>query len=67
MSFTGRRRCLGEVLAKTNLFMFIAKLVQNFEIKIPPGVQLPDVHQEGVTISPSPFSALFIPRPFMKV
>lgn len=58
----GRRRCLGEILAKTNLFLFIAKLVQNFEIQIPPGVQLPEKTLEGVTISPSPFSAIFIPR-----
>ncbi|CAI6352811.1 unnamed protein product [Macrosiphum euphorbiae] len=58
----GRRRCLGEILAKTNVFMFIAKLIQNFEIRIPNGVQLPDTPQDGVTISPSPFSAIFIPR-----
>ncbi|XP_050521557.1 methyl farnesoate epoxidase-like isoform X3 [Daktulosphaira vitifoliae] len=58
----GRRRCLGEVLAKTNVFMFVAKILQNFELKVPEGVQLPDIHQEGVTVSPSPFSALFIPR-----
>ncbi|XP_050428296.1 methyl farnesoate epoxidase-like [Adelges cooleyi] len=58
----GRRRCLGEVLAKTNVFMFVAKLLQNFELRVPNGVQLPTNHQEGVTISPSPFSALFIPR-----
>ncbi|XP_027842396.2 methyl farnesoate epoxidase-like [Aphis gossypii] len=58
----GRRRCLGEVLAKTNMFMFIAKLIQKFEIRIPHGAKLPDKHQDGVTISPSPFSAIFIPR-----
>jgi len=45
--------------------MFIAKLVQNFEIKIPQGAQLPDKPQDGVTICPSPFSAVFIPRQFM--
>lgn len=45
--------------------MFIAKLVQHFEIRAPQGVQLPDTHQEGATLSPSPFSAIFIPRDFM--
>lgn len=60
----GRRRCLGEIMAKTNIFMFIAKLVQAYEIQIPPGVQLPDKHQDGFTISPSPFSAIFKPRHF---
>lgn len=44
------------------MFLFIAKLVQNFEIQIPQGAQLPDKHQEGVTISPSQFSAIFVPR-----
>jgi len=42
--------------------MFIAKLIQKFEIRIPHGAKLPDKHQDGVTISPSPFSAIFIPR-----
>lgn len=46
--------------------MFIAKLVQNFEMKIPQGAQLPDKSLEGVTISPSPFSAIFIPRRFIR-
>ncbi|KAL5237917.1 hypothetical protein ACI65C_005327 [Semiaphis heraclei] len=58
----GRRRCLGKILANTNVFMFIAKLIQNFNIQIPHGVQLPDRPQDGVTISPSPFSAVFVPR-----
>jgi len=61
----GRRRCLGEILAKTNIFMFIAKLIQHFEIRIPQGAQLPDKPQDGVTISPSPFSAIFIPRRYL--
>jgi len=42
--------------------MFIAKLIQNFEIRIPNGVKLPDKNQDGITISPSPFTAIFIPR-----
>lgn len=58
----GRRRCLGEILAKANMFMFIGKLVQTFKMQIPDGDQLPQMHQDGVTISPSPFSANFIPR-----
>lgn len=45
--------------------MFIAKLVQHFQIQIPPGAQLPDKPTDGVTISPSPFSAIFKPRDFM--
>lgn len=45
--------------------MFIAKLVQHFQIQIPQGAQLPDKPLDGVTISPSPFSAIFIPRCFM--
>lgn len=59
---SGRRRCPGEILAKINMFMFIARLVQNYEMRIPDGVQLPDKPQEGVTICPSPFSVIFTPR-----
>lgn len=42
--------------------MFIAKLLQHFEFRVPQGAKLPDKSQDGVTISPSAFSAIFIPR-----
>ncbi|XP_060857669.1 methyl farnesoate epoxidase-like [Metopolophium dirhodum] len=62
----GRRRCLGEKLAKTYIFMFIAKLIQHFEIRIPHDIQLPDKLQNGIDISQSPVSAFFIPRRRLK-
>lgn len=49
-------------MARATIFMFIARIVQHFELRAPQGAQLPDVHQEGVTISPSEFTAMFIPR-----
>ena len=42
--------------------MYIAKLIQYFEIQIPHKVKLPDKPQDGVDDSQSPLSALFIPR-----
>ncbi|XP_029348013.1 methyl farnesoate epoxidase-like isoform X2 [Acyrthosiphon pisum] len=62
----GKRRCLGEKLAKTYIFMFIAKLIQHFEIRIPTDIQLPDKPQNGVNISQTPVSVFFIPRRCLK-
>lgn len=60
--FVGKRRCMGEAMAKATLFMFTARIVQHFELKAPQGAKLPDMHQDGITISPTEFSASFIPR-----
>jgi cytochrome P450 len=30
----GRRRCIGEPLAKMELFTYLVRLIQNFEIKV---------------------------------
>ncbi|XP_022181369.1 methyl farnesoate epoxidase-like [Myzus persicae] len=63
----GRRRCLGENLAKMYIFTFIAKLIQNFEILIPHEVQLPDKPQNDIKMSQSPVFAFFIPRRCLKL
>lgn len=48
----GRRRCIGENLAKSNLFVFFATFMHSFDMKsaiVPPmeGV-------DGITIAPKP-------------
>lgn len=58
MSFSvsaGKRGCLGEKLASTELFLFFASLLQRFTFSAPAGVQL-SVEAQGVSLlSPKPF------------
>ena len=37
----GRRSCLGEQLARQQLFLFFTHLIQSFEFKVPEGETLP--------------------------
>nr|XP_056722347.1 cytochrome P450 2W1-like [Euleptes europaea] len=39
----GRRNCMGESLAKTELFLFFAGLLQRFTFQPPPGVAISDI------------------------
>lgn len=56
----GKRRCMGETLAKANLFLFISALLQNFTFSVPPGRDPPSLNfNPGITPGPKPFKALF--------
>ncbi|GFR69068.1 cytochrome P450 2U1 [Elysia marginata] len=59
----GRRVCLGESLAKMELFLFLAALVQRFRL-LPSesGQPPPQRAQFGVTCPPEPFKLKFIER-----
>ncbi|XP_078671816.1 cytochrome P450 2J2-like [Branchiostoma floridae x Branchiostoma belcheri] len=60
---TGRRICLGEQLAKMELFLFLTSLLQQFTFKLPEGVPEPDMSGEiGVTLQPKPYKLEAIPR-----
>ncbi|XP_047212669.1 cytochrome P450 2K1-like [Girardinichthys multiradiatus] len=53
----GRRSCLGESLARTELFLFFTSLLQHFRFTPPPGVsedQLDLTPVVGVTLAPTP-------------
>ncbi|CAD7088544.1 unnamed protein product [Hermetia illucens] len=57
------RRCMGENMAKQNLFLFITTLIQNFTFCVPEGQPMPDVTpQDGATPSVKPFTAKVVPR-----
>lgn len=62
-TFLGKRRCLGESLAKTNYFLFFTALLHNFYIEKDFDGPEPQLEgYDGVTISPKPFRARLIPR-----
>ena len=58
----GRRSCLGEQLARQELFLFFTHLVQSFEFRVPEGSPLPP--QEGdcfITYRPPAYSIVALP------
>ncbi|XP_075210011.1 methyl farnesoate epoxidase-like [Lycorma delicatula] len=59
----GKRRCLGETLARGSLFLFFSTILHNFIISSPPAEPLPSLEQiDGATLCPLPFYAVFTPR-----
>lgn len=60
----GRRRCLGDVLARMELFLFFASIMHTFSIELPEDEPMPSLKGIiGVTISPQAFRVNLIPRP----
>lgn len=60
----GRRMCLGEVLARMEIFLFFSSLLHTFEFSVPEGEKLPSLKgNAGVTISPDAFKVCVKPRP----
>ncbi|KAI1892060.1 hypothetical protein AGOR_G00150090 [Albula goreensis] len=51
----GRRMCVGEYMARTELFLVFTYLLQQFSFSPPPGVELSLEGQLGFTRSPKPF------------
>jgi len=60
----GRRNCLGEVLAKEEMFLFFTRLVRCFSIEPDNSSPLPVLGDGdlGITFAPRPFTAKFVPR-----
>lgn len=54
---------MGENLAKSSLFLYLASFIHSFDMKIPAGNALPDLTGlDGITLSPKPFEVLLNPR-----
>ncbi|XP_016410428.1 cytochrome P450 2K1-like [Sinocyclocheilus rhinocerous] len=61
----GRRVCLGESLARMELFLFFTSLLQSYRFTTPPGVSRDDLNLKGVvgiTLNPSPHKLCAIRR-----
>ncbi|CAH1954947.1 unnamed protein product [Acanthoscelides obtectus] len=58
----GKRRCLGETLGKTNIFLFFTAVLHNFTLDKVDDDNLSLEGFDGVTIAPRPFKVKLTPR-----
>ncbi|XP_006890126.1 PREDICTED: cytochrome P450 2D6-like isoform X2 [Elephantulus edwardii] len=59
----GRRACLGEPLARMELFLFFTSLLQRFSFSVPPGQPQPSDHGiYNFLLSPAPYQLCAVPR-----
>ncbi|KFQ66296.1 Cytochrome P450 2J1, partial [Pelecanus crispus] len=59
---TGKRACLGEVLARSELFLFFTALLQKFSFRAPPDTTLSLQFKLGITMTPQPYKICAMPR-----
>lgn len=60
---TGRRSCLGEPLARMELFLFFTCLLQRFSFSVPAGQPRPSDHGVfGFLVTPAPYQLCAVPR-----
>nr|CAD7586451.1 unnamed protein product [Timema genevievae] len=60
----GRRMCLGDVLARMELFLFFSSLLHVFHLEVPQGEPLPSLKgNAGVTVTPDPCKVRLVSRP----
>ncbi|XP_063022290.1 cytochrome P450 2J2-like [Melospiza melodia melodia] len=59
---TGKRSCLGELLARSELFLFFTSLLQKFTFQAPPDTTLSLQSILGITNAPQPYKICAVPR-----
>jgi len=61
--YAGKRSCIGEQLARQEIFLFLAALLQNFYFRPPEGQESIEVREVwGETNSPSDYEVRMIAR-----
>lgn len=59
----GVRVCLGEALAKMELFLFLSWILQRFTLSVPPDQSLPSLEGKfGVVLQPARYEVNAVPR-----
>uniref|UniRef100_A0A3Q3VQ39 Uncharacterized protein n=1 Tax=Mola mola TaxID=94237 RepID=A0A3Q3VQ39_MOLML len=58
----GKRLCLGESLARMELFLFFASFMQHFTFSMPAGVKPVMDYRFGITLAPHPYEMIATPR-----
>ena len=59
----GRRGCLGESLARIELFLVLARLLHSFRFENPPGCDLPTLEPDvGIVLMPQAFNVCAVKR-----
>ncbi|NXV49156.1 CP2J2 protein, partial [Uria aalge] len=58
----GKRSCLGELLARSELFLFFTTLLQKFTFQPPPDTTLTLQFKLGITMAPQPYKICAVPR-----
>ena len=62
-TFSGGRMCLGESLAKIEVFLFVANVLHSFNVKFPSSQPNPPTEPAGGILQyPHPFKAIFQPK-----
>ena len=62
--YPGPRKCVGQGLAKMELFLFASNFLQHHSFRIPEGEPVPSTegNHTGITLQPKPFHVVLQPR-----